>query len=221
MLDELRAERALAVGGQAENAQVVALEFLPQHLGQLEAAEAGHAVVGNQQVEVGLLLQDAQGLFAVGGLVDLVQVAAQHVADKVAGGVGVVGHQDLYRAIALQAVQQAEGVVVGVLAFLEHVIDHALEQHFLAALFIVGAGEDDARQLVVQHQVDNLAVRCVRQVEVDDRGEKQLCRGFQQHLGLVQGGAEQRLQVRLLAEHLLQNLQHHRAVFDDENVAHN
>ena len=32
--------------------------------------------------------------------------------------------------------QQAEGVLVGILAFLEHIIDHALEQQLIAALLL-------------------------------------------------------------------------------------
>ncbi len=220
VLDELRTERALGVGGYADDDQIVAPELLPQQLDQFEAADAGHGVVQHQQVDVRLLAEQAQGLLAVARLQNLVAVRGEDVADVVAGGVGVVGDQDLDMAVAVEPVQQAEGVFVGVLALLEHVIDHALGQQVVAPLLVVAAAEHDARQVIAHHQVDALAVGGVRQVQVGDGGEEQPGGGFQHHFGLAQGGAEHRLQIRFLAEQMFENLQHQRAVFDHQDIAH-
>ena len=220
VLDKHGAERALGVGRQAENDQLVALHLLPQELDQFETTHARHAVVHQQQVDIRLLTEDAQGLIAVAGVDDLVAVRGQHIADVVAGGLAVLGDEDLHLAVAFQAVQQAESVLVGVLAFLEYIVDHALEQHLVAALLVVAAAEHDAGQVVAHHQVDDLAIRGVRQVEVDDGGEEQAGGGFQHHPGFIQAGAEDRLEAGLLAEQMLQDFQHQGAVFHHQDIAH-
>jgi len=177
-------------------------------------------VVHHQQVDVRLLLQQAQGLVAVTGVQQLVAVGRQHVADVVAGGVGVLGDEDLDRGIAVQPAQQPEGEFVGVLAFLEHVVDHALGQQVVAPALVVGTAENDAGQAIAQHQIDAFTMGRIGQVEVNQGGKEQVGRGFQHQLGFGQGGAKHRLEVALLTKEVRQNLEDHGAVFDDQDGAH-
>src|SRR5690606_32894932 len=81
MLDELGAERAFGIGGNANDDQVVEAQLLAQQLDQLEATDAGHGMVEHQQVDVRLEVQLAQGFFAVARLNDLVVMGLEDVAD--------------------------------------------------------------------------------------------------------------------------------------------
>jgi hypothetical protein len=68
-------------------------------------------------------------------------------------------------------------------------------------LLVARAGENDAGQLILQPPIDDFAIRCVWQVEVNKRRRKQLGGGLEQYLRLSHSGAKQRLQIGLLAEH--------------------
>ena len=68
---------------------------------------------------------------------------------------------------------QAENIVVGVLTFLDDIVDHAFHEQVIATLLVIAAGEHDTGDFVAEDQIDDFAVGRIRQVQVNNRGIKQ------------------------------------------------
>ena len=101
VLDEHGTEGAFRIRRDAQDQQVLTFLLLAQNLHQLEALNAGHTVVKNQQIGIGMLLQQLQRLFPIAGFNDLILMGRQHPVNKVTGRGGVLGNHDLDLAVLL------------------------------------------------------------------------------------------------------------------------
>jgi len=211
-------DMAAVFGRDADDGQGILGMVGPDGLDEVEAVEAGHVVIGDDQAEVGVRREDVQGLLAVLGFHGLqIQVVEQR-GDAAAEQSGVVGHQHAHGQVLVKPFDEPfHGVDFG--HGLDEVVHHVLLDQLLADLLAEGGGHDHGRNIQGLGQGYDGRIRIVRQVAVENGHEDIAAMCVHGRAGLGQSMSDDGRERGGIFNVLADDLGLDAAVFDHQDLA--
>ena len=183
-LEETRKRLGVGGIGYPDDGKLVLAMCLAHLRHHRQSVHARHVVIGDDQADVRIRLQDLQSLEAVSCAQGRIAVLAQQTAKIGAERTRIIDDQHPCAAVVCHPVDQSRDVIDADQAVFHHVVSNATGKHGLALGCVDIAGQHNDWNARALHQIDDLTIRRIGQIQVEHSDEEPVSTSAQKIPGL-------------------------------------